>query len=242
MNIKTLFTQLESTIPSENVYEQSGMIKKSNCLTSGFAFFPLGTGIIGGAADILDGGIMILGNDFGTEEYLDKIHPLGKEDEAKQKTIVNLNNILSSCKIEKSDCFFTNYYMGVRKVVSIDKKKVTNTKRGISIKEEYKLGNKKFFEIQLKAFNPRLVIVMGAEVARALYDFDNIIFANWGKSMISLKKMYAEGNGVCIKRNDVTFVLISHPSFANSNGGQIIKDNKTRSQMEIAALKLALKK
>lgn len=74
MQIKQLFKELKNASTDVKVFDNSGMLNEFNKLDYGF--FPLGSGILTEnskteEAEIEEGGIMVLGNDFGTKSYIE---------------------------------------------------------------------------------------------------------------------------------------------------------------------------
>ena len=116
MQIEDLFDVYEQQFPKtleiENVFEESKMVNRFNELDYGF--FPLGSGILNSKsktreAEITNCNIMVLGNDFGTQEYIEnKCH--GKKEKETNSTIYNL----FSLELNKETTFFTNLFMGLR--------------------------------------------------------------------------------------------------------------------------------
>lgn len=148
---------------------------------------------------------MILGNDFGTNEYLKKCIENGNREKASNPTIRNLLSNLTEDDIKNT--FFTNFYLGVRE-------KGTNTKRFQHLTDDYKEFCYAFFNIQLSLIKPKKVICLGHAVRLALAE-NKTFFPEWKAKGISLKKLYAE-NKARIDIDDklvgnVSFIVIPHP-------------------------------
>ena len=221
MKISTLFTaynnQLSSTPNSKEIFAEAGMVTDSAKLQ--FGFFPLGSGILTNdsgieAAEINEGGTMVLGHDFGTISYVNDKCKDGRENNS--RTIQNLADI--GLDIDRT--FFTNLYLGLR-----DDTVQTNVTMTSSIKRtnDYKKFCLEFFKIQLALINPRLVICLGKEVGRVLPNIFKKL-TEPGKSLLSL---YADENNqdYIVHTNDKIygarkFVLIPHPSYAHINWAQ----------------------
>ena len=79
-----------------------------------FGFFPLGSGILHenkshiNKAAIDDDCVMVLGNDFGTVNYLETKCKNNRENTS--KTIANLMRL----DLNLDTTFFTNFYLGLR--------------------------------------------------------------------------------------------------------------------------------
>ena len=111
MKVKYLFAAYDqhiTAIPnSAAIFEQSGMVNEFGKLD--FGFFPLGSGILTDKSKIEEAEIetchiMILGNDFGTQDYVENKCP----DKKEKKTNSTIKNLFSlDLKAEKT--FFTNF-------------------------------------------------------------------------------------------------------------------------------------
>jgi len=150
MKISTLFTayntQLSTTSNSVAVFSEAGMTTDSAQLK--FGFFPLGSGILTdqaeiNEAEIVEGGTMVLGHDFGTGSYVKDKCKDGKENNS--RTIQNLRDIGLSMK----QTFFTNFYMGLRDDTLHEKMKMT--KLAVKRRNDYKQFCHTFFLTQLKS-------------------------------------------------------------------------------------------
>ncbi|MDR3693090.1 hypothetical protein [Mucilaginibacter sp.] len=81
MKIQQLFDELEKIkVSTKSDFEKSGMVNRFDEMKYGF--FPLGLGILtennkikdtSPTNEIEEGGIMVLGNDFGTVTYVEKV-------------------------------------------------------------------------------------------------------------------------------------------------------------------------
>src|SRR5690606_27535964 len=97
MSVQKLFNVLENhTKNTDDVFKESGMKNKFRELD--FGFFPLGNGVLtenfNPANDALETcRIMVLGNDFGTLEYLNTTIPERRE-KTSNPTIKNLLTLL----------------------------------------------------------------------------------------------------------------------------------------------------
>jgi uracil-DNA glycosylase len=217
MKIQQLFDELKTqTENKESVFAESGMV---NCYDKmQYGFFPLGLGILtennkikdGIPTDeIAEGGVMVLGNDFGTLSYVENdCNDVGEID---GKTV---NNLIGKAMLSVNNTFFTNFYLGVRRVDGLYKG-TTMTKRIFDgkpnkLRDCYKQLSYNFFITQLELVKPRIVICLGHDVKDALIETCRV--AQWKKSD-SLKNIYAKKkySGVIEKLGNITFVIIPHP-------------------------------
>lgn len=212
MTIQQLFTDLRSLTSSEassKAFESSGMVNKHQKLEYGF--FPLGPGILSEQFNydnyaISRRGTMILGNDFGTDDYLTNKCPENKE----LKSNPTIRNLTTKLNLDLDSTFFTNFYLGVRK-------EGTNTKRVTDLQGDYKELCYNFFITQLNIINPSTIICLGHEVRRALLTYNQKLFSKWGPHSVSLKQLYSgDNNAFQININDSNlgdrkFIVIPHP-------------------------------
>jgi len=211
MQIKHLFEKLEVASENSNeIFAKSGMINKFNVLE--FGFFPLGSGILTekcetNSANIAEGGVMILGNDFGTKSYLEN----GCENKRESSNNPTIRN-LAKLGLDKENTFFTNFYLGIRDDVTYPK--TTNTKRIKPIEKEYASFCFDFFLTQLRLVNPKIIICLGHAVRIAISEnFEKE--HHWKPKTVSLKKIYADGSYYFNMNIDGSgerkFIVIPHP-------------------------------
>lgn len=212
MKIEQLFSELKKiTKGKEPVFTASGMANWYDKMKYGF--FPLGFGILteditmeSKAADveIEQGGIMILGNDFGTAGYVkDKCNGIGEA-----KTNKTINNLLDDrVGLKGNNTFFTNFYLGVRTHPD-----ATMTKRIEPLTDDYKKICYKFFLTQLELLDPQIIICLGHAVKEALID-SKTSFDKWEPKSKSIKKIHIESNHIIKSElfGNRKFVLIPHP-------------------------------
>lgn len=221
MKIKTLLdaykTQVNSTPNVSKIFSESGMVKDFPEFY--FGFFPVGSGIFTEKgemeeANIQEGGTLVLGNDFGTINYVKTKCKNNRENNS--KTIKNLQNI--GLKIEET--FFTNFYMGLRD----DKNHPGITMTSVMRRQKaYKDFCFTFFKKQLEMIEPKVVICLGVEVGKALSSFsDTFKSSEWGKA--TFMKLYSDSDqkNYIVNTNDEIFgdrkfILIPHPSYAHIN-------------------------
>ena len=226
MKIQQLFDELEKTTKNkEFIFESTGIVNRFNEMQYGF--FPLGLGILTENNkneeahpdnEIEEGGIMVLGNDFGTVSYVDGYvkNEAKKIGETDSTTIKNLLN--KSVHLNLNKTFFTNFYLGIR-LVDGDYDGTTMTKRmfkgkEIKLEDVYKKLCFDFFVKQLELLNPKVVICLGHDVKNALIDsIASDDFANWNPKSKSINKLHEEDNHIISNTilGDRTFIIISHP-------------------------------
>jgi hypothetical protein len=226
MKIQQLFDELKIiTNDKESVFEDSGMINCYNKMQYGF--FPLGLGILTENNKIKDdprtdeiekGGVMVLGNDFGTVSYVKDVLKGSEEvGEIKSPTIKNFLKIVP--KINTNKTFFTNFYLGVRLDNGVHEgttmiKRMSDGKIN-KIKKEYWELCYRFFVKQLELVKPQKVICLGHYVKEALI-MSGISFQNWEPQSDSLKKLYAKDGDMHIvnmELNGIKFIVIPHPCY-----------------------------
>ncbi len=178
-------------------------------IKNGIGFFPYGSGLLG--SDIVNlpqNGIMILGQDFGTECYLTQ--KVIDEGEVGNKTYNNLTNAIPVK--DQANYFLTNLLIGLR----IPPAKMTGKNPVLDQPE----ANKKyldacfsFFEKQLLATNPKLIVVLGAVPFKA-------ILQHYGcGTFSSFKENSPETQNYTISTNDKQYKIIAipHPSMWHFN-------------------------
>ncbi len=223
MKIQQLFDELEKIKETSKLdFEKSGMVNRFKEMKYGF--FPLGWGILDEnnktdgsptTDEIDEGGVMVLGNDFGTVNYVEKdCNDIG---ETEGKTV---NNLIKRAMLDTYKTFFTNFYLGVRLDDGLYCG-TTMTKRMYDgkvnkLKNCYKNLCNDFFKIQLELIKPRIVICLGHEVKNALID-SGISFHKWKPKTGSFEKLYAmDGARYIVENmelNGIKFIIIPHPSY-----------------------------
>lgn len=167
MKIQKLFNayqqQIRETENVNTIFEQSSMVEKSALLD--FGFFPIGSGILSDnspieQAEIAHCDIMVLGNDFGTIDYVNNNCP-NKREKLTNSTIKNL----LALGLNTETTFFTNLFLGLRK-----EGKNTDPK---DIKDAYRNFCYTFFKKQLDIINPKIVLCLGQEVGKSLFSLVN---------------------------------------------------------------------
>lgn len=223
MDISALYETYEVLITnklgSEKIFSNSGMVNASKILD--FGFFPLGSGILAEnksqieKATIAEGGIMILGNDFGTVTYLATKCQNNRENSS--KTITNLLSLGLSLDIT----FFTNFYLGLRDDELYQG--TSMTKRVKKLEQDYKDLCFDFFKVQLEMINPKTIVCLGKEVGHTLSEYSNL-FKTFSKKHSTILNLYTDNSNaeyiINIDDNYLgqrKFILIPHPSFGHIN-------------------------
>jgi len=127
-------------------------------LIRGTAFFPGGRGFWLPTADsrpvVESGGIMVLGHDFHSEVGYRESLARGAEAST-QPTWRQLVRILRDSAIPLEMCFFTNFYMGLRKG-----HQTTGTFPGAK-DPGFVTRCREFFKVQLAVYRPQLILTLG---------------------------------------------------------------------------------
>lgn len=225
MKIASLFSaynqQLSAVPDSTAIFANAGMTTDSAKLE--FGFFPLGSGILTdqssiAEAEILEGGTMVLGHDFGTVSYVRDRCKNKRENNS--RTIKNLQGI----GLQPEHTFFTNFYLGLRDDTLHPKMEMTTLV--VKRTEAYTNFCFDFFKTQLEMINPKLVVCIGKEVGLVLPG----LFAGLTKSG-SLLSLFANDSKAeyLVTTNDAVYgnrkyLLIPHPSYAHINWANGIKE------------------
>lgn len=128
----------------------------------GTAFFPGGYGLFvsepgGELPSFPFGGVMVLGHDFHSE--IGYRRSLAQDCESlSQPTWRNLLRLLAQAAIPTADCFFTNFFMGLRQGT------ITTGVFPGSKSEPYVEYCRRFLLRQLEVQRPRLVLTLGVRV------------------------------------------------------------------------------
>lgn len=184
------------------VFKESGMVNRYKELT--FGFFPFGTGNLSeNGLGLSSCKIMVLGNDFGAENYLDGCVKNGGHESESNPTIKNLKLL----HLDPVTTFYTNLHLGVR-----DSK--SNIERTTGLKENYTALCYQYFLKQLAITQPKVVICLGNDVRRSLIEY-NEAFNLWKPKSKSLKKLYESGhfdlNVIDSELGSRKFIVVPHP-------------------------------
>ena len=224
-----LYKKEASKIPHiESVFSNSGLANAYGFLD--FGFFPLGSGVFKEGrsrieeAEINNCDIMVLGNDFGTQEYIDK-HCKGKKEKLSNPTI---RNLLTGLELDDESTFFTNLFLGLR--IS-----GTNIKRAQPIRKDYEEFCFAFFKTQLDFLDPKVVLCLGKDVGKTLSAFSG--FSAFQSSISKLFEDEIKKEYIVNTDDDFfgqrKFVLIPHPSFAHINWNRNDIKNKIKRALVI---------
>jgi uracil-DNA glycosylase len=189
----------------------------------GAGFFPGCTGFHNNPSEIKNTFVMVVGQDFATEEYHQKIGEKGEVDS--NATWRNLIKLLKDIDIQENICFFTNAYMGLRK----NGKNVGQSPAKKSLDFTKQCQN--FFKGQLRAIKPELVLILGREPAKFVANTFPDQFNNW-QEMGVLKQFYEEEKNIfCdlkFENKEIRFLFALHPSMSNTNRAKIWKGVKEK--------------
>lgn len=226
MKVEELFDELkEFTINKSSIFKDSGVV---NCFQKmDYGFFPLGWGILKpeiankeiepNECEIEAGGLMVLGNDFGTVSYVKKYkNTIGEADSV---TIINL---FEKLKIDTKRAFFTNFYLGIR-LNNGRYSGTTMTKRMLDGKTNkltiaYKELCYSFFLRQVEIIKPHIVICLGHDVKNALIELGKPdLFKQWKPKSSSMEKLYKSGGHKVNNVLDTSlFVVSPHPCYLSN--------------------------
>jgi len=205
LNMHTLRAQL----PRPTQYPKGVLPTRE--LIEGTAFFPGGHGLWmeDGEPHFPVGGIMVLGHDFHSEAEYTKSLERGKEN-LKAATWRELVLLLEAANIKRSECFYTNFYMGLRETT-----KTTGVFAG-SLDPAYVQWCQQFFLEQLRQQRPRLILVLGLQVPKQLAPLADAL-QHWSEAT-KLKDFNAEGMAMVhdVRFKDISFsttcIALAHPS------------------------------
>ena len=183
---------------------------------AGTAFFPGGHGLYleDGPTAFPTGKVMVLGHDFHSEEQYEKSRARGMED-LNAPTWRNLLNLLKEVHLAPTECFFTNFFMGLR-----EGKATTGMFPGRKDKD-FVQRCQDFFLDQVAVQRPRTILVLGGQVPKLLAPLSGKLQA-WGKAD-SLGSIDRAGAGLVRQvsfRSDTppaNFVVLTHPSLRQAN-------------------------
>ncbi len=207
--ITSLRKNLKSQIEKEKVSSNfMNLEMQEESYTTGFAFFPYGNGLINDEKKISTNCIMIVGQDFGTVDYVkkQKFIDIG---ELKNPTMNNLNKELGEYS---KKCFFTNLFMGLR-----NDAKMIGCNPALKAKEnDYLNFCYDFFKQQVAYIKPKAIVVLG----RVPYEFICKREQSNFKAFASFTKYFEKYTET--KFNNIPIICIPHPSMWNSN----LKNNR----------------
>jgi hypothetical protein len=224
VNISELFQELEKvTKGKDNVFVKSGMYGLSSQLN--FGFFPLGSGKLVNQdmaliknAEIIEGGILFLGNDFGTiRDYLKNNATTLTEKKTGNQTVAKILKYFRDNNIENKidHCFFSNIHLGLRiqggQMTRIDK-----------LEPDYIKLCAEFLVDCIVKIKPKLIVAMGKETMSSMqYIFPELPII-WGMpNSYVFKDLEQDTNNILvdlsINKHNTKVLCMQHISMANSN-------------------------
>lgn len=172
--VDSLFRMLPSVEPYG-----SGMVEVPSRL-KGLAFFPGGDGLwkepgSTSRTELPIGKIMVIGNNFQCISNFAKLEILSEEDPRQDKTWKFLLELFGEVGINRSDCFFTNAFIGL---VEGDDPTVTVT----GMRDHGFLSRcREFMKAQIALLKPRLILGLGRKVPSFLAPLADLP-KHWGKA------------------------------------------------------------
>jgi uracil-DNA glycosylase len=204
-NIRTQLDESFSSIKSELMDTSI----KDKIIKNGIGFFPYGSGLLGSDKENLpQGGLMILGQDFGDVDYITP--ELIQNGEANKPTFRKTTDLINAYPKEK--VFMTNLFMGLRKEKGMIGDNPALKKKTKDM--DYLNTSVKFFKLQLEYVNPIKIIVLG----KAPYNFICNEFNGKSHKVVTFSAYIS--NQVPEKLlhiNNIPVLCIPHPSMWNSN-------------------------
>lgn len=139
-----------------------GMVKVPASLR-GLGFFPGGDGLWKepGAklrGELPVGRILVIGNNFQCTEKFTSLASADEEDPDNDKTWRNLLTLFAEVGINRSDCFFSNAFMGL-----VEGGKPTRTVAGMR-DAGFLQRCREFMKIQIALLKPRLILTLGTKI------------------------------------------------------------------------------
>lgn len=206
-DIKNLFLHSSTLSYPQDMIEVNGSLK-------GNAFFPGGTGLLGGEISLAGKPVMVLGQDFDCAANYAVSLENGRENIEQNATWRNLLALLKLTDINPNNCFFTNAIMGIRKGNK-------GTGKSPAFKDKAFIKQcQELFLYQLEAQKPKVILVLGKHVAEflaptaaQLNDWQRIKnFSEVDKAGSQVKSNIIFNNGLV-----ANVVLLTHPSFRPVN-------------------------
>jgi hypothetical protein len=179
----------------------------------GTAFFPGGLGLLVDEDETRgvfpEDSIMVVGQDFNSVLAYERARSKGTEVGLSTAWRI-LSDVFSAGSIPLRQCFFTNVYMGLRT-------HGPETGRFPGARDRAFVGRcVEFFNRQLEAVKPRLIMTLGIEPLRVL--------ARAGVFSIPVPKTLSECEGLYLDvpliHGRATVVALTHPSFRHLNVGR----------------------
>lgn len=178
----------------------------------GLGFFPAGVGRYAAPGrsachDLALGGLFVLGNNFGSRGYLDRLLGMELPSECEQgDTWGPLLSQLREAKVALDSCFFSNSYLGYLAGSS--------NMAAFPTLGSFTSQCAKFLKMELEQLRPRVVIALGAPARKLLAHKEvNLDLMTWQKNSLEVldrrNQAFREVNFA-----GVTFTVIAwvHPS------------------------------
>lgn len=207
----------------------------------GTAFFPGGFGLLVSAPgselpSFPFGGLMVLGHDFHSEAgYRRSLERNGES--LSQPTWRNLLRLLAQAAIPTADCFFTNFFMGLRQGT------ITTGVFPGSKSEPYVEHCRRFLLRQLEVQRPRLLLTLGIHTPVLVAPMSPEL-APW---RIRQGLKYLDASGPIQRRASfvglpgfrTTVVALTHPSLRHASMRHRRFDGATGADAELRMLMVA---
>lgn len=233
-NINLLKEKLKQIIPPEK-YPQNIMIECPH--KESISFFPGGKGLYKNVLCFPTGKIMVVGQDWGTNEAYNSDINNDDEKNLKGATWSNIKKIFDKTDIKMDWCFFTNAIMGLR-----TNDKILGKSPAFKNIDFIELCKKYFIE-QLNVCKPKIIISLGTYVPlflQSLFDDDNFEFF---RKKISFKEIDKNNKSVLynIKLKNysqkVNIIFLTHPSLYFVNVRWRKYQGKEKMEAEIQMIK-----
>ena len=183
--------------------------------------------------------IMILGNDFGSKDGYKKVQDNPYKNLTSSSTWHNLLPLLKAAGIKPKHCFFTNAYMGLRRVG-----KDTGPSPGAADPKFVERCESFFLNYQIPTQEPRLILALGEHSIDFIAGL-SCDLTEW-KRCKNFKELDGLGPVKSVSFNgskSITVVALLHPSTRHGNarhrGGY---KGQSGTDAELKMLKDALKK
>ena len=203
-------------------------------MLDGIAFFPGGKGLWCKEKCTIFPKILVLGQDFSTVDYFNKIKVKLKSD-LDSPTWKNLLELFKFAGINPCNCFFSNVFMGLRKSNSMIGKFP-----GAKDPHFYK-RNVEFLKIQIEITKPAIIIVLGSIPAKMISELsddlkpwsENKSFSYYDKKNLSYieNAKFTDHKSICIR--------LLHPSFRKLNLKYRYFEGSNKCDVEVMLLKKA---
>lgn len=180
----------------------------------GPAFFPEGFGLQNPSLEAKWPEIMVIGHNFGCEDYRNEIEAAGREDD--KATWRNLQRLLAGAGVESDRCYMTNWFVGLLP---------GNKQVGrflVQPSPRYEAECLQLLCEQMKGLKPAVILLLGLPVVTRAYEIMPSLrpwagAANWGVVDSSSIGPVAYGIEIALANIKANVVALLHPSFSSSN-------------------------